>query len=258
MSKKCKCPPTGAPEWMTTYGDMMTLLLCFFVLIVSFSEIKKDEQFQAVVEHIKEAFGMMGGGGKIPITDDPALSLIERLDALRLKQEKVPNRSNTKDPGQEGREPQVTKVREGLMITTGGRITFEPASARLSEESKESLRQLAEVFKGWENLVELRGHAASLELPEGGTASRSSSGSGEGYTDLWHLSHARAKAVFDYLTVELEIDPDRFRLTANADREPLDARAADTDDAEVNRRVEVLVSESLKQDFTQPETGSRS
>lgn len=249
MSNKCKCPPAGAPEWMTTYGDMMTLLLCFFVLIVSFSEIKKDEQFQAVVEHIKEAFGMMGGGGKIPITDDPALSLIERLDALRLKQEKVPNRSNTKDPGQQGREPQVTKVREGMMIATGGRITFEPGSADLSEEAKESLRQLAEVFKGWENLVELRGHAAALEMPDGGN---------EAFSDLWVLSFARSKSVFDYLTQELEIDPARFRLTGNADREPLDARAADTDDAEMNRRVEVLVSESLKQDFTEPETGGRS
>ena len=251
--KKCNCPPPGAPEWMTTYGDMMTLLLCFFVLIVSFSEIKKDDVYQAVIKEIKQAFGMHGGGGKIPITDDPALSLIQRLDALQRKQQKVPNRSNTKDPGQQGREPQVTKVREGMMITTGGRITFEPGSARLSEESKESLRQVAEVFKGWENLVEIRGHAASLELPEGGTLR-----GGEGFSDLWHLSHARAKAVFDYLTQELQIDPDRFRLTANADREPLDARAADSDDAEVNRRVEILVSESLKQDFTQPESGSRS
>ena len=249
MAKKCKCPPPGAPEWMTTYGDMMTLLLCFFVLIVSFSEIKKEDQFQAVIAEIKQAFGMMGGGGKIPITDDPALSLIERLDAMRLKQEKVPNRSNTKDPGQQGREPQVTKVREGMMISTGGRIVFEPGSAELSEEGKESLRQLAEVFKGWENVVELRGHAASLEMPSGGNGV---------HDDLWQLSYARSKSVFDYFVGELAIDPMRFRLAANADREPLDARAANTDDAEVNRRVEVLVSESLKEDFTKPETGSRS
>jgi len=249
MADKCKCPPAGAPEWMTTYGDMMTLLLCFFVLIVSFSEIKKEDQFQAVIEEIKEAFGMLGGGGKIPITDDPALSLIERLEALQLRQEKQPNRSNTKDPGQQGREPQVTKVREGMMIATGGRITFEPGSADLSEESMESLRQLAVVFEGWENLVELRGHAGALELPEGGNAD---------YSDLWVRSYSRAKVVFDFLTTELGLDPDRFRLTANGDREPLDPRAANTDDAEPNRRVEVLVSESLKEDFTDPEGGSRS
>ncbi len=249
MSSKCKCPPAGAPEWMTTYGDMMTLLLCFFVLIVSFSEIKKEEQFTAVIEEIKKSFGMMGGGGKIPITDDPALSLIERLDAMRLKQEKVPNRSNTKDPGQQGREPQVTKVREGMMIATGGRITFAPGSADLTEEAKQSLNQLADVFKGWENIVELRGHAAALEMPEGGNGT---------FDDLWQLSYARAKAVFDYLTLDLKIDPGRFRLTANADREPLDARAVNTDEARLNRRVEVLVSESLKEEFKKPETADRS
>ena len=249
MPNKCKCPPAGAPEWMTTYGDMMTLLLCFFVLIVSFSEIKKEEQFTAVIEEIKKSFGMMGGGGKIPITDDPALSLIERLDAMRLKQEKVPNRSNTKDPGQQGREPQVTKVREGMMIATGGRITFAPGSADLSEDAKQSLDQLAEVFKGWENIVELRGHAAALEMPEGGNGT---------FDDLWQLSYARAKTVFDYLTLDLKIDPGRFRLTANADREPLDARAVNTDEARLNRRVEVLVSESLKEEFKKPETADRS
>ncbi len=249
MAKKCKCPPPGAPEWMTTFSDMVTLLLCFFVLIVSFSEIKKDEVYQSVVKEIQQSFGMRGGGGKIPITDDPALSLIEVLDAMRLRQQKMPNRSNTKDPGQRGREPQVTRIREGMLISTGGRITFEPGSADLTRESKESLDQLAEVFKGWENVVELRGHAAALELPTPGHGA---------YRDLWDLSHARAKACFDYLTTEVGIDGGRFRLTANADREPLDPRAADTADAEINRRVEVLVSESLKEDFTKPEAGSRS
>ena len=47
----------GAPEWMVTYGDMMTLLLCFFVIIVSMSEIKKDEKFLQVLESIRSAFG---------------------------------------------------------------------------------------------------------------------------------------------------------------------------------------------------------
>ena len=41
MAKKQKCPPAGAPDWMVTFSDMTTLLLCFFVLIIAFSEIKK-------------------------------------------------------------------------------------------------------------------------------------------------------------------------------------------------------------------------
>ena len=98
-------------------------------------------------------------------------------------------------------------------------------------------------------MVELRGHAAALELPPGGAG---------GFDDLWDLGFDRSKAAFDFFTQDLGLDPDRFRLTSNAAREPLDARAVDSGDAQVNRRVEVLVSESLKQDFTKPESGGRS
>ena len=45
----------GAPAWMVTYGDMMTLLLCFFVIIVAMSEIKKEEKFRQVLESIRQA-----------------------------------------------------------------------------------------------------------------------------------------------------------------------------------------------------------
>ncbi len=251
MADKCKCPPAGAPEWMTTYGDMMTLLLCFFVLIVSFSEVKKEEQFQAVVEHIKQAFGMMGGGGKIPITDDPTMSLIKRLDAMRLKQEKQPNRSNTKDPGQKGREAKVTKIREGMVVGTGGRIHFEPGSAVLSEPVKQAVRELvaSAKIKGTENILELRGHASALELPEGGN--------GE-FEDVWELSFARARALQEFMiTAEpagLGMNPERFRVSANGAREPLDSRAYTTAEEQLNRRVEVLVSETLVTEMQTPGT----
>ena len=43
MPKKKEEQEEGAPAWMVTYGDMVTLLLCFFVLLFSMSEIKKDK-----------------------------------------------------------------------------------------------------------------------------------------------------------------------------------------------------------------------
>jgi flagellar motor protein MotB len=225
---------------------MMSLLLCFFVLIVSFSEIKKDEQYQAIVAQIQQAFGPMGGGGKVPITDDPTMSLIKRLDAMRLRQERIPNRSNTKDPGQQGREPKVTKVREGLVIGAGGRVTFEPGSAILSDLSAEAVRELvvSAQLEGTNNILEIRGHASAMELPPQGN---------EEFRDVWDLSHARAKAVFRLLTEELKFPPDRFRITANGAREPLDNRAYSTGDDRLNRRVEVLVSETLVEEMQVPE-----
>ena len=227
-----------------TYGDMMSLLLCFFVLIVSFSEIKKDDEYQAVVEEIQQAFGMSGGGGKMPTPDDPALSMIQLLESLRLQNETDPNRSNAQDPGQEGREQQVRQVREGMKFAVGGRITFEPGSAELSSRAKRELREVAPLLEGMNNLIEIRGHAAPLELPR---AEREAGG-------LWNLSHQRAQAVMAYLTGdEVKLSPERFRLIANADREPLQQRADSVLESEPNRRVEVLLSESLKRDFTEPE-----
>ena len=47
----------GIPEWVVTFGDMMSLLLTFFTMLVSLSEIKEEEKYQALVESVKKQFG---------------------------------------------------------------------------------------------------------------------------------------------------------------------------------------------------------
>ena len=59
--KKCPpCPPMGAPDWMVTYGDLMTLLLCFFVLLFSFSSLE-TKKFESLKESMRGAFGVLKG-----------------------------------------------------------------------------------------------------------------------------------------------------------------------------------------------------
>jgi len=59
--KKCPpCPPQGAPDWMVTYGDLMTLLLCFFVLLFSFSSLE-SKKFESLKESLRGAFGFLSG-----------------------------------------------------------------------------------------------------------------------------------------------------------------------------------------------------
>ncbi|MGD8702816.1 MAG: flagellar motor protein MotB, partial [Desulfosarcina sp.] len=54
-----ECPPCekGAPRWMTTFGDLMSLLLCFFVLLLSFSEMDR-QKYKVVAGSMERAFGM--------------------------------------------------------------------------------------------------------------------------------------------------------------------------------------------------------
>lgn len=230
---------------MVTYGDMVTLLLCFFVLIVSFSEIKKKDEFQSVVEEIQKAFGMRGGGGKLPTKDDPALSLIERLESIRMRQERTPNKSNVKDPGQTGREPRVTTIREGKRYAVGSKILFEPGSSELGERNKALLIDLVSSvkLKDSTNKIEIVGHAAAMELMQDDGASG----------DLRVLSYQRAATVEDFLTGDeipeaYRLEGERFFLAGAADREPINPRGINSDEARSNRRVEIIVTEHIVED----------
>ncbi|MGR5525129.1 flagellar motor protein MotB [Vibrio maritimus] len=64
---KCKCPPPGAPAWMATFSDLMSLLMCFFVLLLSFSEMDVLK-FKQIAGSMKFAFGVQN---RLEVKDIP-------------------------------------------------------------------------------------------------------------------------------------------------------------------------------------------
>lgn len=238
-SKKCKCPPAGAPEWVMTFGDMMSLLLTFFILLVSLSEIKSEDVWRAKAEVVKQSFGVHGGGGRVPSPDDPTMSLLQRLETLYLQQERHKRTSDVDDPAARGRQPRVTQSRRDLRRGLGS-VYFEPGSAELSEHAKEQLRTIGRLIEGYNNKFELQGHASSSEL-----------GVQSDYPDLWSLSAARARAVMEFLAEEVGIRRARMRLVANADNEPMKKREYDTRSLGPNRRVTIEISDRLVDEFTE-------
>ncbi len=231
--------------WIVTYGDMMSLLLCFFILLAALSELKRQDEYQAIVTQIMNSFGMAkGAGGRTTSNEYQKISLIPLLQEME-KKKRDPNQSQTQDPGMDGQVPQVTRIREGLQFSVGGRITFAPGSAQLSSEALAQLRSIAELIRGKSNKVEVRGHASSMDLAQGSP-----------FADLWALSHARAKVALDTLVKE-GVKPQQVRLVAVADHEPLVTRKYTMGEQEPNRRVEVIVSEALIQDMATPEVAPR-
>ncbi|MDR9830141.1 flagellar motor protein MotB [Vibrio sp. FNV 38] len=65
--EKCKCPPPGAPAWMSTFADLMSLLMCFFVLLLSFSEMDVLK-FKQIAGSMKFAFGVQS---RLEVKDIP-------------------------------------------------------------------------------------------------------------------------------------------------------------------------------------------
>jgi len=238
MAGKAKAEgPTGAPDWMVTYGDIMTLLLCFFVILVSLSEMKKDQRFLDVAESLRRAFGgYQGAVGTVPLRNIPTNTLIARLLELEIpiNTDKL---GDSQDEGIHGKKIRVTNVRDGIEVVVGGRITFDRFSATLMPEGRALIARTAERVRGYNTKILVRGHATRETLPEDSM-----------YESARDLSYSRCKAVAD----ELEkngVRRIRLTLVAVGDTEPLVRQAYTEERRALNRRVEVLVTENLIEDF---------
>lgn len=239
MSKKRKCEcPAGIPEWIVTYGDMMSLLLTFFILLAAFSELKREHEYQKVITAVKEAFGYAGGVGVMPTRDPPLRSMIQSLEEMARKQLNQSAASQASVEGPEGKTVKVSRVQDGLMFTIGGNLGFEPGSAVLGPNARQPLLEVAKLLRGRKNKIEIRGHAATKSLPPGSP-----------HRDLWDLGYARAKAVKDLLVVEGGLQDVVMVVESRADTEPVAPRTYSPESQAENRRVEIIMTEAIVDDL---------
>ncbi|MHC4886282.1 MAG: OmpA/MotB family protein [Planctomycetota bacterium] len=208
----------GAPAWLLTYGDMITLILCFFVLLFTMSEIKKDK-VSKTMRAFQKQFGVL------PRYKATVQVFVE---ARRMTQ----TEANVKRRGPLGKYLNVTMIDQGkaMKIVIGGKTLFQAESDVLTEEGRDMIRRdVAPDLKGYENRIEIRGHTASSD-----------------YMDVWDLSYRRAVAVMRLLTAT-GIDRRRCRVVACADTEPISTNLTPEGRAE-NRRVEIVMTEEYVSD----------
>ena len=236
MVKKENKQQGGAPAWMVTYGDMMSLLLCFFVILVAMSEVKKDRKYEDVVRSIQEAFGFVGGLGRVPTSMVPRCSMLDKLKEA-AKPYEPSNIGDSEQEGIQGKSFRISQIREGVEVAYGGPITFGRFSGALSPTGAEQAAKIAELLRGHNNKIEVRGHATSEPLPADSP-----------YRDAYDLSYERARSVAEAL-IGQGIRASRVRVVAAGDTEPLKEQAYSESRRAANRRAEVLVRESLVTDF---------
>ena len=205
---KHKKSPEGAPAWMVTYGDAMTLLLCFFVILVSMSELKKDERFQQVMESLRRAFGAHEGATHpAPGKETPTNALIAKLIELEAHDRRK-EKGETEESWMPGKDFRVTNVLEGIEVVVGGKITFDRFSATLKPEGRELIAKTAERIRGYNTKILVRGHATREPLPKDAL-----------YEDARDLSYSRAKAVAREL-VRNRVRPIRLMLITRKNDAP--------------------------------------
>lgn len=232
MAIKKAPPPSGAPDWVLTYGDLMSLLLCFFILLAAMANYdKQDKRMMAALESIREALGSPGQDGWMTDKELDLHSMLIQLQSLAVK---IIQRNNSvsDDEGTTGRYCRVRKIRDGLEVMVGGPIAFAPDDSRLAPEADLMVQEIAKIIRGHRNRIEVRGHA-SIEV----------TGADRQYTDPVTLSYRRSRAVYDRL-MELGIEADRIRILAAGPHEPIKrAKGLPVDPAE-HRRVEIIVQQA--------------
>ncbi len=223
QQEECK---EGAPEWVVTFGDMMTLLLCFFVLLLSFSTME-TERFKIIAGYIREAFGVQldrhyteipSGDTVVTVEFNPPSTsntviyeqMVDLLKSLKLEQ--MANAEMESD---------------GVRLRLDGELVFKPASADLTDQSKLFLDYVAETIIDANASARIEGHTDSAPIHS------------SLYPSNWELSGARASAVVRYLESR-GVPGSYLEAVAFGDTRPVTENYTE-EGRRKNRRVEVLI-----------------
>lgn len=225
------------PEWVVTFGDMMSLLLTFFIMLVSLSEMKEEEKFQAMVESMKQQFGHSASQlSMVPGDLRPRNSALAKLATMGRARRENTASGGDKVKAPAGEHPRVMIVRPGSKTAIGTVVYFDEDTATLGDAQREVLRQHIQVIQGKPHKIEIRGHTSHRPLT--GTT---------GMRDHWDLAFERSRNVMQYLVGELGLDPKRTRMSVAGPNEPAHI-GTDEEKLRQNPRVEVYLLDEVVSD----------
>lgn len=222
----------GSPAWMTTFGDMMTLLLVFFVLLYSFSSMDV-EKFEGFISALQNQLGVLEGGKTI--TPNPNIDAgtmgEDYAQAPENIQQIMRELDNYIESNGLGERVNVENKRKGLVISLTGEILYELGRADIRDEGREVLTMISDILIDIPNDIMIEGHTDNLPIRT------------DEFPSNWELSTARAVNVIEFLIEERDFDPARLSAAGYSEYRPV----ADNDNADgraENRRVEVVVLNS--------------
>jgi chemotaxis protein MotB len=236
MAKKKPDAGGASNEWIVTYSDMVTLLLCFFVALFNPDDVDPSQIAAMISAFNNIGLGASSGGqtlssGKSADLGNTIMSLpsMDKGKALGQALRKAVSLFN---PEVKSNKVKITQDERGLVISLASDAFFAPASARINYEgTRDILIRLASLL----NSDEVRGRRFRIE---GHTDNEITDPDGP-WEDNWHLSTARSIAVLHYLT-DLGAQESRFQVAGFADTMPVSSN--DTPEGRAyNRRVDIVI-----------------
>ncbi|MDD6295314.1 MAG: flagellar motor protein MotB [Treponema sp.] len=231
---KAKEPEKPSTAWQGTYGDMITLMLCFFVMLYNPSEVDTTSLAQMAAS-LEVASSTTGGislsAGRLSDLGNAINSLpsLERGKSLGLAKKKA---VSLFAPEVKSNKITVTSDERGLVITLASDSFFEEGSAQLNiDETREILLRLSSFFADPElktKYFRIEGHTDNTPVKNT-----------ELFPSNWELSTARAANVLHYLA-DFGVQEDRFSIAGYADTRPKFSNDSPESRA-YNRRVDIII-----------------
>lgn len=226
----------GAPAWIVTFSDIVSLLVTFFIMILTWSTLE-IEDFELIRGSLQGALGVVG------LTSDKTAVLRRRQ--LRTERNERQGAMNPADqPDVEnpykglpirlrrelGEEVDFDALRRGYRLRIAADLLFERGSARLTGTSKAALGAIATTLVPRQNPIRLEGHTDDRFQPT------------PRYPSAWDLSVARAAAAAQYLATSCGIAPERISVGGYADTRPALPNISEAQRRR-NRRLDILILE---------------
>lgn len=236
MAKEKKEPEKPSTAWQGTYGDMITLMLCFFVMLYDPTEIDIT-QLATITQSLQmnETESVNGGmslsTGKLSDLGNTINSLpaIEKGRSLGLAKKKA---VSLFAPDVKSNRITITSDERGLVISLAADNFFEEGSADLNiDETRETLLRLSDFFKD----PELKNRRFRIE----GHTDNTPVAADSKFISNWELSAGRAMNVLHYLA-DFGVDENKFSVAGYADTRPKFSNDSPETRA-YNRRVDVII-----------------
>jgi len=233
MNNKHEDSEDEGGKWLTTFNDMVTLLLTFLVLVLSLSSTDQSKLEQAAYA-MKAVFETPKAKKKIGMVFTPfVISMRNKTATFEDKKRELAERIKEAagDGASAGTEGimKVKVIKEGVSVTFGEKLLFESGMSEIKEKNRPVLKSLGSIFQKTDSRIRVEGHTDDIPIntPE--------------FPSNWELSTARAVNVIKYFISEGGILPERLSAAGYADSKPLFPNVSDHN-RDINRRVEVVLA----------------
>ncbi len=231
--KKRKEKAENSERWLLTYSDLITLLMVFFVVLYSSSNIDK-KKYEQIASSMSSAFtgGTGIGDGNIVQESENSSDEGELKPLVQTEEEKLQGIEGQVDDMIKnlGLEDSVSTTIEerGLVISFNDSIFFDSAKADIKENMKTKLVALSEILNKIDNYVRVEGHTDNIPIKN------------EFYNSNWQLSSIRASNVVEFLIEYGSVSPDRLSAVGYGEYRPISDNNTEEGRAK-NRRVDILI-----------------